>query len=171
MKYIIVLIFVLTTIRLSAQLDSLGCSGILGDVKYSILQADDFQALNGDCWVLMDGRNISSTKLGALGFSNLPDPRGYFIRIHDNRQSPSERVDIDRQFDDVVGFNVQKDEFKSHSHSYQNTFGFGHRTGSPRFEFRDSGGGPSFSTIETSTQGGSETRPQNITMNLYIRIN
>lgn len=162
--------------QLKSQLDSLGCSGILGDTKHSILQPDDFQSLNGNCWILMEGQNISSSKLGALGFSNLPDPRGYFIRIYDNRQSG--RIDIDRNFGVPIG-TVQADQFKSHYHTgrYKNSNaaleGPDDGPASPNLRGWDTGA--SNTGLQTGHPtlyaGGSETRPKNITLYLYIRIN
>lgn len=167
MKYIIINIFILSYSFIFAQLDSIGCSGIVGDIKHSILQVDDFQALNGECWVLMDGRNISSTKLGALGFDNLPDPRGYFIRIYDNRQT--DRIDVDRAFGDAIG-EVQQDAFQEHTHAINDigsrTNGSGEKWGLGHLYQGDR-----YNATSSTAGNGTETRPVNITMYLYIRIN
>jgi hypothetical protein len=62
---------------------------------------------------------------------------------------------------------TQEDEFKSHSHPQQYR-----TTGGGGVGVIGAGGGgspmPSFSTLET---GGSETRPKNLSVNFFIKIN
>lgn len=192
MKLICIFLFTLVMNSLYGQLDADGCSGIIGDVKYSILDPADFQSVNGDCWILMDGRNISSSKLATdLSTPNIPDARGYFVRSYDNRIS--NRVDIDRSFGDPVG-SIQADTLKSHKHDivsggnhehiyndfYDGPSGFirtlsdgydnGDSSGTRRKTREASTGGGSHSHDMNNT-GGTETRPKNITLYLYVRIN
>ncbi len=116
---IIVLIF---WIQVKGQfLDTLGCTGAIGDVKYSILDPDDFRKENGDCWILMAGQSIEGSKLGAFGFSTVPDARGYFLRSYDNRQSIQDRIDKSRIFGESVG-TVQNDAVRHHTHSYWDVY-------------------------------------------------
>jgi len=114
----ILISFFLASITFSAKaqvLDSLGCTGALGDVKYSILEPDDFQEVNGDCWTLMDGKNLDpSSELADKGFTFLPDARGVFIRSYDNKQT--DRLDVDRQFGDPIG-TYQDGAIQSHNHT------------------------------------------------------
>ena len=95
---------------------NVACSGKLGDIKYSILAPTDFQEVNGDCWVLMDGRGLAATNpLNAnYGITTLPDGRGYFLRAHDDRATG--RVDTERTASTAPG-TVQSDDNKSHNHS------------------------------------------------------
>jgi hypothetical protein len=60
------------------------CSGAVGDIKYSLLPPDKFKDVNGDCWVPLDGRTLSSTDaLYQQGVMTLPNAGGTFIRTQD----------------------------------------------------------------------------------------
>ena len=60
------------------------CSGAVGDIKYSLLPPDKFKDVNGDCWVPLDGRSLSSTDaLYQQGVTTLPNAGGTFIRTQD----------------------------------------------------------------------------------------
>jgi hypothetical protein len=60
------------------------CSGAVGDIKYSLLSPDKFKDVNGDCWVPLDGRSISSTDaLYQQGVTTLPNAGGTIIRTQD----------------------------------------------------------------------------------------
>lgn len=175
MKLLSSFILILVFGQLNAQVDSLGCTGALGDAKYSILAIDDFQEVNGDCWVLMEGQNISSSRLGAYGYSEIPDARGYFIRAHDTHDHDDpDRVDQDRSTTLPVG-SIQMDQFKSHNHNLgahglmrtytlnsSATGGFDNTITEPNI--RDL-------PLQMPNRGGTETRPKNISLYLYIRIN
>lgn len=58
------------------------CSGAVGDVKYSILNPIQFAAVNGSCWVAMDGLNsMAGSKLAAIiGGTTVPNAGGLFLR-------------------------------------------------------------------------------------------
>jgi hypothetical protein len=165
------IVLVLNFSCINAQLvDSLGCSGNIGDLKYSILELPDFQKENGNCWVLMAGQNKASTKFGAYGIQNFLDARGLFIRTHDDRQGQNSR-DKDRSFSDPTG-TEQGFAVQSHSHAID----FIHITG-----FNASGGwntpyaGLMHWAVEapvgTQLAGHTETRPANMNFHLYIFIN
>ncbi len=158
-------------------LDSLGCTGAVGDVKYSILDEAAFQAENGPCWVLLDGRDISGSRLAALiGQTNLPDARGYFIRSADTRSD--DRVDKDRKQGQIG--TIQNDTLGSHSHDVDK-YGLMRISQStdPKantVEDHDKeGAGTEPDVITTPIKMGStlghETRPKNINLYVYIRIN
>ncbi|MEM9258716.1 MAG: hypothetical protein AAGA62_03655 [Bacteroidota bacterium] len=94
-----------------------GCSGQVGDIKYSILRPDQFQQENGDCWVPMDGRSIAGTKLANVyGWTTLPQAGGQFLRAHEFDGQGD--VDVDRNFNSPVG-QTEGDQNKSHSHGMQ----------------------------------------------------
>ena len=64
------------------------CSGAVGDVKYSILNPTQFAAVNGTCWVPMDGGSMAGSKLaGIIGGSNVPNGGGLFIRAQETETS------------------------------------------------------------------------------------
>lgn len=166
------LLIIFGHLSITAQaVDDMGCTGALGDVKHSILEESDFQTVNGDCWVLLDGRSIKGSSLDILtSRQSIPDGRGYFIRAYDNRQD--HRVDVDRAFGEDVG-TVQADTFKTHFHwaaylqsdPYLVGWDFSSLSSVNAILYETS---PPY-RITTKT-GGNETRPKNITTYTYIRI-
>jgi len=169
------------SLGISQAVDSLGCTGAVGDVKWSVLAPDVFQEVNGNCWILMAGQNIASSKLGRMGFSKVPEGQGMFLRAIDMRTSG--RQDPDRLNGTSPG-HYQPDEFRSHVHDgttdtdtpvdgecasdddgeNDHAYAIGNRH-EPR---TCPGHGHDFTTNST---GGKETRPKNIALYLYIRIN
>lgn len=171
------------------------CSGALGDVKYSILNPTKFAEENGDCWVPMDGRSIAGSRLAAaLGVSNVPDVGGLFLRSQEFPGSPDN--DPGRNSNSAIA-TVQAEELKSHGHGV-NDPGHLHSGGSgqqfylmpvdnaglgPRALVIDPflnlgnpytggfGGGSASTGISINNSGGTETRPKNLNLWTYIRIN
>jgi hypothetical protein len=166
------------------------CSGSVGDIKYSILTPDQFAMENGDCWVPMDGRDISGTKLADnYGWASVPDMSGLFIRAHEF--SGGANYDTDRTASSPVG-EYQADENERHSHtmqsagSHSHTFteeGGTHSTrgyaGSSdntmqRVDSVDSNSGTTNSagshTHTINNSGGDEARPRNRNFYVYIRV-
>jgi hypothetical protein len=171
------------------------CSGAVGDVKYSILDPVKFAQVNGDCWVPMDGRPLASTDaLSQLaGLSSLPNAGGLFVRAQDFANSDN---DPGRDVNTAVA-TMQGDEVKSHNHGVSDQ-GHNHTYASirwynnlgdvpPNNDFIDVddsfasegwfGVAESRSTdtattgISINAAGGGETRPKNINLWVYIRIN
>lgn len=67
------------------------CSGAVGDVKYSILDPNQFAQVNGDCWVPMDGRSIAGSQLATLlGTSTVANAGGMFLRGQDFSNSDND---------------------------------------------------------------------------------
>lgn len=89
-------------------------SGCIGDVKYSILAPDTFLTINGNGWRLMNGDSIIGTKLNQLySVTKIPDARGIFLRgmnsgREDGFQNPENKN---------VG-EPQPDALKEHVHSF-----------------------------------------------------
>lgn len=138
--------------------------GSLGNVEYSVLNEEKFRELNGKEWVLMDGRNIAKSKLCKFsGLCDVPDARGVFVRgMNEKRQGKLGDPDGDR----VVG-EYQQDSFKSHHHQYVNSGVWGR-------SWRGSSEGPKTAYEQagnTNNTGGTETRPRNIALYTYIKIN
>lgn len=180
-----------------SQVDSSGCVGAVGDAKWSVLRIEDFQQVNGNCWILMDGRNIASSKLGRMGFSNAPNGQGMFLRAIDMRTT--NREDVDRPKGVTAG-DPQNGKVGPHVHSHEDVY---FMTDERRYEVSTEKPGSSKtkkSTVdepylntgkndrgfanydfdnryyiyferETKNNDGSETRPKNIALYLYIRIN
>ena len=113
--------------------------------------AELFTAI-GELWGVGDG----STTF------NLPDMKGQFLRGLDT----SGVVDPDGA-GRVVGDN-QADEFASHTHQY---IRYGQTTSTGGFGIPPQGANPTPQFGTTTEAGGNETRPKNITVNIFIKIN
>ena len=137
----------------------------IGSVENSMLTEAEFQAIKGTEWVLMDGRNIATSDLGVLrGWTTLPDGRGMFLRNKNNG-----RVDgLQNPAGDLALGTYQADELASHDHTIQyNVVAEANTAQTARPE--NYAGGPN--QFNTSPTGGAETRPRNITVNCFIKIN
>lgn len=99
------------------QIARQGCSGQVGDVKYSILSPTQFAAENGDCWQVMDGSPIDDGKRlkEVYGFDNVPDMSGLFIRAAEVNSVYSANNDPGRTPGSLVA-ELQEDENKEHTH-------------------------------------------------------
>lgn len=91
---------------------------------------------------------------------NIPDLRGEFIRGWDNDRG----IDIDR----IIG-SYQDDLIKSHNHRIELYYGSWDR--SPRYNhwFRSGSRGRGYGDRATTSNGGNETRPRNISMIYCIK--
>ena len=100
-----------------------GCSGQVGDVKYSILNPTQFAAENGECWVPMDGRAIAATTRLAqvTGMGTVPDMSGLFIRATEYNDG----TDPDRAA--MAASSVQGSANLSHGHSMSSAGQHNHR--------------------------------------------
>lgn len=171
------------------------CSGAVGDVKYSILNPTQFATVNGDCWVPMKGQSIAGSKLAILsGINTLTDAGGLFLR---GQEFPN-GTDNDQGRDSNAAIaTVQNDDNKSHAHTGTTSQNGDHThnvTDSYFVGYADdwkgggsSGGGHvgenSEKTQTTTTNGnhshnlninssgGAESRPKNLNLWTYIRIN
>ena len=145
------------------KLTKSGSSCSIGDVRHSMLTLAQFQQENGSTWVLCDGSDITGSQLATLtGNATLPDARGQFLRGKNNGRSDGQ----ENPDGDVAIGAAQLDELKSHTHAM-------------RFYDSGTGGGPSGVKNDgpfadhgyMSSAGGNETRPKNITVNIFIKIN
>jgi len=97
----------------------------LGEIESSVLVEADFQALKGTGWILSDGRNVgpntpyfpsgSDPTLGSryyqlTGNTNVPDMRGFFLRMRDRGRG------IDFNGDRPEG-SLEQPILQGHSHS------------------------------------------------------
>ena len=136
----------------------------IGDVKQSLLTEAEFQAEHDDTWVLCDGRDVIGSDYAilkegdAVTSHNIPDARGQFLRGLDT----SGTVDPDGA-GRVLG-DSQVDDFKEHFHTADHS-----ATGSSPYGTGPSG--PTWVTGNTSSVGGAETRPKNVVVNMFIKIN
>ena len=177
------------------------CSGAVGDVKYSILPPDKFKEANGDCWVPLDGRTLSSSDVlrQAYGVTTLPNAGGQFIRTQDFtavsgteywKPKNSSNLDPDRNSSTPIG-TLQNGSLTTHTHTIA-TGGSHNHAFTRRNQSQADNGNTADNTVSsnnhsvsgtvtTSTNGahghtvnslgGSETRPVNTNFWIYIRIN
>jgi hypothetical protein len=139
----------------------------LGDVRYSVLDATHFRAVNGSGWILMDGRSINETALcTGQGFCQLPDARGVFIRGMNSGRDPTSG---DTAGDRNLG-SSQSDDLREHDHDESTEIigncrgGFGTGGGNGGCRIQDIG------IRTTGSRGGKETRPRNIALYTYIKV-
>ncbi len=174
---------------------SVTCSGAVGDVKYSILDPTQFAAQNGDCWVAMNGGDISGSALAAItGMTNSPDASGLFLRAHEY----NEAYDNDRTTASPIA-TVQTEAFKEHDHyinlwtsyntalnssytaKYFDNYPASHGAGGNGFQQAQNVSNRTINPSDTNHRhsvvgdtdmtGGTETRPDNLNLYIYIRIN
>jgi hypothetical protein len=119
------------------------CSGALGDIKYSILNPTQFAAVNGDCWVPMDGKTLAPTSaLRVLtGRTTLPDGGGVAIRAQEF--SGGQNNDVDRTAASPIA-TLQSSSIAYHDHAI-GTAG-AHKHDYRRYYLRDGGVPNSLST-------------------------
>jgi hypothetical protein len=184
--------------QLAEEAKTVRCSGAVGDVKYSILNPTQFAQVNGDCWIPMDGRSISGSKLSQIVSSNnVPDIGGLFVRSQEYGQN----YDADRTNSSSIA-TFQDQSYQSHTHSgyvgsvtsnptmsTQNTLqdlSLGN-WGNPHNAYIEEGANdPNYikvvgqlsvtladhgHSLTINNNGSAETRPKNVNLWTYIRIN
>jgi hypothetical protein len=151
----------------------------VGDVKQSVLTEAQFQSLHGTSWVLMDGRSVAGSDLDTeFGVSTLPDARGVFLRSKNNGRSDGNQNPAGER---AVGF-LESDQMQGHKHGMDKAgMGYGAGPGDGSWGRADTNspanawvynvGNPSTDTINGTPRTGAETRPKNITVNTFIKIN
>ena len=141
----------------------------IGTIKYSILNEPTFQKINGEGWVLMDGKSFPGSDYHTLtGKIDIPDARGRFLRMldHGSNRDPGRNE---------MGSN-QADTFRAHRHSISGqkhphtsdylggstaNYGLNHTYDRNNYQYKQ----------VISDEGGVETRPKNIAVNVFIKIN
>ena len=144
-------------------------NGFIGDIKYSIIEPGAFEKAHPD-WKLLKGQTIEiDSGLGKLGITQLPDARGMFLRGM-NWSRNDEFADADGDNRNIL--TPQKDSIRTHSHSIQNIYSIAN-AGTPWSNADDHNNvGSHYGTqIQTSETGIAETRPGNIALYIYIKIN
>jgi len=128
-----------------------------------------------------DGRDIKGSQLEIRtnhSITNTPDLRGKFLRCLNVIYSVGQPLPFDPKQDgdpesNRVVMDYQKDGFTSHSHPAQSSGGFAHN-GGPGMGMQ-SNNGQQFEflapNITTSAVGINETRPRNVSVYYYIKIN
>jgi hypothetical protein len=161
--------------------------GQVGDVKQSMLTEAQFQEIHGATWTLMDGKSVTGSKYSEItGNNTLPDARGQFLRGKNNGRSdgdenPDGDLSIGAFQDDATAANgLETNVTGQHDHDPMK-IGAGNGTlnvytqgisSTPNSVanrnynwLKDEG---DHSHIISSTDP--ETRPKNITINYFIKI-
>lgn len=166
----------------------LSAASPIGTIVTSMLPPNRYGEVTGDSngflanvakWVPADGRRVAGSKYADLIDSRVPDLRGMFLRGMNAFEPSSPRDDgkEDPEEDRRAGA-YQADSLKSHKHPIPGFIG-------GRGQARQKGlsGGTSPATVAPRTNekisqftndnsdGGKETRPRNIAVYYYIRIN
>lgn len=148
----------------------------IGQIEYSLLNLTQFQAEKGTGWVLANGQPVPDSAYAALIGGSVPDMRGRFLRMKDHgagRDKTGERSLGDLENNAVLSHNHPAsfiDTLSQHGLATDNvkninTGGGGQpkTTGYPAFV-------SSYNFLIDHT-GDVETRPRNITVNVFIKIN
>jgi hypothetical protein len=172
------------------------CSGAVGDVQYSILSPTQFAQENGSCWVPMDGRDITGSKLSSY-VSSIPNAGGNFLRSQEfGGTYASGNIDPDRTSTSSIA-TAQGNDNKSHNHSASSGSAGAHTHDFTDYDNRNCTGfalvesgcdgvsetnntsragtttsdGDHAHTVTIANNGGAESRPKNLNLWIYIRIN
>lgn len=145
--------------------------GDVGDVKFSLLAPDVFRVHHGTAWIPLDGLawateqgfDFTVTALHkAFGVATLPDARGVFIRAMNSGRDPKAG---DPEHGRLVG-SSQPDTLKRHEHpqmySPQN---FNHNGAETLRQV-----GHMATQHSTGAIGDDETRPRNIALYVYVKV-
>jgi hypothetical protein len=154
----------------------------IGTIVASVLEYDKFLSVNGYkntgnlkevIWTPCDGRNVSESKYASLGlgFTKVPDLRGVFLRnVNDYKIPGAGEINPSQLNPDntIKAGDFQNDTLKSHTHKYDNSY-----SGRIVRAEEDGGGGRTNANPGQNTEpyGGQETRPKNVTVYYYIKIN
>ncbi|MGG7664087.1 hypothetical protein [Dyadobacter sp. BHUBP1] len=170
----------------------------IGTIVASVLDYDKFMQANGfdkinrnDMkevpWVPCDGRTLSVSKYSNYSGGPIPDLRGMFLRgINDyNVTFPTTTpvVNERKNPEPKVAGEFQSDSYQTHQHGYGANFlngagnqlwdVYGTKPAGGQWAAKINGGPAKNSNLLslTSPEGGTETRPKNVTVYYYIKIN
>ncbi|MBI2522043.1 MAG: hypothetical protein HYV97_16620 [Bdellovibrio sp.] len=162
------------TTQTGCTLEALATSG-LGDVKYSVLSLAKFQAVNGPEWVLLDGQSKTTIEssiepgnnsvfsyfdVNNYDLNSLPSAGGTFLRAR-NMARTSNPAGVLRLGE------FQTDTFKTHYHSMGTKAlaltGGNIVVGDPNQQAMTG-------TTYTNAAGDDETRPRNLTVNVFVKV-
>jgi hypothetical protein len=172
---VLIVFFALDKFELSRAQEKVS-EGKLGDVKYSVLDPTRFIEVNGGGWVLMDGRSIEGSDLFAVsGLKTAYDAQGVFIRGLNLNRDPN--IGDPEGQDRLLG-SYQRDMVIDHSHKYTslgNTLwadkGYSEQGRPIRLAATSETDTPTNSNPAAQRISGVETRPRNIALYTYIKIN
>jgi hypothetical protein len=149
-------------------------SGKVGDVMHSTLTEEQFIVENGSGWILADGRSVVGTRYASLIGTSVPDMRGQFLRGKNNN-----RTDENKNPDGEIALGVQTgDTMQGHWHA---AIYSSNRNVNETRDTRLSNTAEDFIDLDSTRQPisdgvngvpriSSETRPKNVTVNIFIKI-
>ena len=143
----------------------------IGSIIVSILSYKDFSQDSNfnpatSIWAPADGRKVTGSKYASIQ-DRVPDLRGVFLRGLNNCLKGADPLDDGHKNpENKQAGEFQPDGFREHSHqiaitTVQSDFG---GTGLPRYN-RTTG------DSQTANSGIEETRPKNVSVYFYIKIN
>lgn len=155
--------------------------GAIGDVKYSVLPPQAFKVENGKGWVLMDDNiPLENSKLKIIHhIDSVPDARGMFIRGLDKNGKNGD-VFFKEEGRPRTIQDPQKDAIENHRHAIQayETSKHAHKDGGSIFITLYADKKHSYRSVDRISYGvkegekkSTETRPKNIALYVYIKIN
>jgi hypothetical protein len=151
-------------------------SAAIGSVQASLLTEAEFQSIFGTGWVLARGQSVSGSKYASItGVTTVPDMRGMFLRGKNNGRSDGNQDSGGER--NLRNGNIQQDQMQGHIHGTNiyddNVGGTGRSFGQMQFDNRNeiSTSFPRNDGTNGTPRTGTETRPRNITVNYFIRIN
>lgn len=154
----------------------------VGSYDFSRLSEAQYQAQRGTGWILADGRNVAGSRYATItGNTTVPDARGLFMRMKDFSTAVTPNVSGRNPAGNLALNSLQLDEFTQHAHgvtSSNSPYGMNQLLTTKLEKEVDEGGekynvdgflGVNFSV--NANGSSTETRPRNITLNVFIRIN
>lgn len=153
----------------------------LGAIVASTLPWEDFAAASGDAadfraaesdWAPCDGRSLAGSIISKVyKMHRAPELRGVFLRgLNEFVPGATQPVDPTRADPDSsrVAGSYQGDELRTHGHNMgYHKFGLANGKGDTDLEQSQ----PNLPGVSTSATGGPETRPKNVAVYYYVRIN
>jgi hypothetical protein len=140
---------------------------LVGSVKQSLLTVSEFQALNGNCWVLMQGQSIAGSDLANAGVASLPDTRGQFLRVSGGQAGA---VGVIQAESIIAHKHPQRDRGPNGANSQYSDADGTVSLGSRNTYVRDNSSGSRIRPYSLNA-GSVETRPINLSINNFIKIN
>lgn len=142
----------------------------VGTIIHSMLSTTQFASEYGSNWVLADGRSVSGSLYHQVtGIAAIPDMRGLFLRGKGSTFNPD---------GDLALGTFTDDKFESHNHtgplsadSGSQTFNYYPNVTSDATPALATASSPANFIPSAILQGGNETAPKSITVNIFIRIN
>lgn len=150
----------------------------VGSVQQTFLSAVEFESIMGTDWVLADGRDVSGSLYETItGNSTAPDVRGLFLRtVGGNANATiggSQGEDVNQG-----SISASSNSTGAHTHNMWSFSGATLSGGGSNIPINQSSSNSSQATQSAGSHNhtitisaGSETRPVNITVNTFIKIN